>query len=553
MDNIDTIENFYKGLLSGRLLKRQRELQKSYGEKTSSMLGVPTIFQGFAKYKEDISKGILMSEYYNLVEESKKYKTFEDFKNAILPQNNNFPNILYHGTNEEFDMFKSKEGKRSYGIFGEEIVKTNGMFLTVNKEYAKNYGKNVVKVYPFVKNPLIGISEAQYGELTDQKLKDANYIFEPIVEWDTYEDGNGNKKESAQIGTDMIVYEQDYTGNKELPLNWINRFIGEDGGIDWRLLDNPEVTNRLVEKGYDGLLVQEDDGEGLSYFVPLKNKVYTESLLSKIWDKKSFSEIKYRADLLFDEEVEVEEPTKPSEPLKSLEITKTPEKGVVYDTKGTSILPSRKLQQQIEETLMSGQSTPATRSVTAFMPVIETSGKIKDSRAFEKIQDRYAEIQELDPSLNELKYQSMSIADITAKAMAFVDEYPAEARRVALGMELAPEGTTNIAVSLAYTEKMFEDGKWKEARAADRALSLRGTRLGQEIVSFKGRLNANSPMFFMEQVLNARRMVVSSRMFKSGSLENFAKMKQERMAEVAKTLKQIKLEKAEDFINKLIC
>jgi len=261
---------------------------------------------------------------------------------------------------------------------------------------------------------------------------------------------------------------------------------------------------------------------------------------------------KYRADLLFDEEAE-QEPTKPSEPSKSLEITKTPEKGVVYDTKGTSILPSRKLQQQIEETLMSGQSTPATRSVTAFMPVIETVGKIKDSTAFNKIRDRYEEIQELDPSMNELKYKSMSIADITAKAMAFVDEYPAEARRVALGMELAPEGTTNIAVSLAYTEKMFEDGKWKQAREADRALSLRGTRLGQEIVSFKGRLNANSPMFFMEQVLNARRMVVSSRMFKSGSLENFAKMKQERMAEVAKSLKQIKLEKAEDFINKLIC
>lgn len=236
-----------------------------------------------------------------------------------------------------------------------------------------------------------------------------------------------------------------------------------------------------------------------------------------------------------------------------LEITKTPEKGVIYETKGTSILPSRKLQQQIEETLMSGQSTPATRSVTAFMPVIETAGKIKDSTAFNKIRDRYEEIQELDPSMNELKYKSMSIADITAKAMAFVDEYPAEARRVALGMELAPEGTTNIAVSLAYTEKMFEEGKWKQAREADRALSLRGTRLGQEIVSFKGRLNANSPMYFVEQVLNARRMVVSSRMFKSGSLENFAKMKQERMAEVAKSLKQIKLEKAEDFINKLIC
>lgn len=300
------------------------------------------------------------------------------------------------------------------------------------------------------------------------------------------------------------------------------------------------------------------NGEVLKFEIPLRNLAIdtTTGELRYISDrsktqKEQKIKPKYRADLLFDEEVEVKE-KKPKKET-TLEITKTPEAGVVYDVKGSSILPSRKLQQQIEETLMSGQSTPATRSVTAFMPVIETTGKIKDSRAFEKIQDRYAEIQELDPSLNELKYKSMSIADITAKAMAFVDEYPAEARRVALGMELAPEGTTNIAVSLAYTEKMFEEGKWKQAREADRALSLRGTRLGQEIVSFKGRLNANSPMFFMEQVLNARRMVVSSRIFKSGSLENFAKMKQERMAEVAKTLKQIKLEKAEDFINKLIC
>lgn len=230
-----------------------------------------------------------------------------------------------------------------------------------------------------------------------------------------------------------------------------------------------------------------------------------------------------------------------------------PKDGVVYESKGMSILPSRKLQQQVEESLRAGESTPATRAVTAFMPVIETTGKIKDSRAFNKIRSRYEEIADLDPNANELKYKSMSIADVTAKAMAFIEQYPVEARRVALGMELAPEGTTNIAVSLAYTEKMFEEGKWKEAREADKALSIRGTRLGQEIVSFKGRLNANSPMFFVEQVLNARRLVASTRLFKSGSLENFGKMKQDTVREIAKSLKEIKIEKAEDFINKLIC
>ncbi len=466
----------------------------------------------------------------------------------------------------------------------EKFMELENMGITYDADYLSDYATN---------------SMAKSGE---QKMKPNRLQGEGF----SYEEARTGKARNGKDLVDRIVFGKNDWGDiiikdgrhlleayRELELPVPARKVKfEDGVQPLELSTDPEIIGDLIvryrgAKNQDNAYIwaEEELAENFIDYVQgretfegnikqffddllefIKSLVGAESEIKKLYrelysgklSEKQIDNIqkqyipKYRADLLFDEEEVETEPTKSSEPSKSLEITKTPEKGVVYDTKGTSILPSRKLQQQIEETLMSGQSTPATRSVTAFMPVIETTGKIKDSRAFNKIRDRYEEIQELDPNLNELKYKSMNIADITAKAMAFVDEYPAEARRVALGMELAPEGTTNIAVSLAYTEKMFEEGKWKQAREADRALSIRGTRLGQEIVSFKGRLNANSPMFFVEQVLNARRMVVSSRML-SLKLENFAKMKQKRMAEVAKTLKQIKLEKAEDFINKLIC
>jgi hypothetical protein len=60
---------------------------------------------------------------------------------------------------------------------------------------------------------------------------------------------------------------------------------------------------------------------------------------------------------------------------------------------------------------------------------------------------------------------------------------------------------------------MFEEGKWKQAREADRAVSLKGTRYGQEVVSFQGRLNANSPMHFVDKVIEARKMSVGKRTF----------------------------------------
>lgn len=439
-----------------------------------------------------------------------------------------------------FDGYKMTEKDSvTYGIFNPEKLLSKSQLIDIWNESQK--------IKPKYRADLLFDEEVEEETPKKPKAEESLYLNNQILQYYQSigtDDGNGNLVE-IDINDDPVA---DY-------LKKANSFELKDVSIDLILANNPDIKENIEKDANTYIRDREFDeysdeftGEG-TYNSPIiidKNGGVLDGY-GRINLAINSGETVMKA------YVEVKDANKKPKKEATLEITKTPEAGVVYDVKGSSILPSRKLQQQIEETLMSGQSTPATRSITAFMPVIETTGKIKDSRAFEKIQDRYAEIQELDPSLNELKYQSMSIADITAKAMAFVDEYPAEARRVALGMELAPEGTTNIAVSLAYTEKMFEEGKWKQAREADRALSLRGTRLGQEIVSFKGRLNANSPMFFMEQVLNARRMVVSSRMFKSGSLENFAKMKQERMAEVAKTLKQIKLEKAEDFINKLIC
>ena len=229
-DEIDNIVDLYKhkGILNGEFDERKYRSGEliDYGKVAQSQT---------LNTKED-----------PLITEARKYDSAEEFvRHYINNKNSNFPNILYHGSNESFEEFEKKKGKRNYGIFGEEEVEANGFFFTTNKEYAKEYGKNVITAYVRVNNPLIGTKEAQYGELTGQRLKDANYIFAPSVEWDDYVDTNGIKKESAQVGTDVVVYEQDYTGHK-LPDNWLSRFIGEDGGIDWRLIDNPEVSTRLL-------------------------------------------------------------------------------------------------------------------------------------------------------------------------------------------------------------------------------------------------------------------------------------------------------------------
>lgn len=132
------------------------------------------------------------------------------------------------------------------------------------------------------------------------------------------------------------------------------------------------------------------------------------------------------------------------------------------------------------------------------MPV-EVEGKVRQSRAYQRVFDRLTQATEGDAN-----YNQMSIAKDTASALAFVKQNPEGASKVALGVLPPPEGITETAISIAVAEQAASQENFELQAEVERSRSLRQTRRGQEIVAEKGRFNQNSPSHFIGQVLDAR-------------------------------------------------
>jgi len=130
---------------------------------------------------------------------------------------------------------------------------------------------------------------------------------------------------------------------------------------------------------------------------------------------------------------------------------------------------------------------------------IKTKGEVKSSRAFQRVQERLGEYADFD-----VNYNKLNLAEDTAKALEFIEKYPKDAKKIALGMQGAPEGVTETAISIALAEQAADKGDYALQAQLERSRSLRQTRRGQEIVSERGRFNENSPHFFIQQVLAAR-------------------------------------------------
>lgn len=141
------------------------------------------------------------------------------------------------------------------------------------------------------------------------------------------------------------------------------------------------------------------------------------------------------------------------------------------------------------------ESTPVSRETAKNSPVGE--GETRQSAAFERIKDRLGV--EEGPTYNQL-----NLAKDTSDAIDFVENNLNAARRISEGLDLPPAGMTETAISIAYAEKMANEGNFQAAAHAERARSLRQTRRGQEIVAEKGRFNDNSAPTFMRRVMQAR-------------------------------------------------
>lgn len=130
---------------------------------------------------------------------------------------------------------------------------------------------------------------------------------------------------------------------------------------------------------------------------------------------------------------------------------------------------------------------------------VRTKGEVRKSKAFERVRDQLGAYAEAD-----VNYNRLNLAQDTANAMEFVEANPKDAKKIALGLMGAPEGVTETAISIALAEKAADAKDYGLAAQLERSRSLRQTRRGQEIVAERGRFNENSPVYFLQQVLQAR-------------------------------------------------
>lgn len=203
----------------------------------------------------------------SLIEEAKKYKTAEEF---VKKQGK----FVYHGTNAKFSEFEKKEGIRSI-LFSQEKVTSNGFFFSPSKETAKNYGENIIEATINLKKPLIKRGEGVDGIKDKKRAKDLQYILEPMIQSTNYK--------GDVIGENIDIGIQKYPIDRNDP-DWHMIAVGD--GLAWDVLDNPESVKRMVERGYDGTIVEErHDDEGFSYFVVDKSQIKTKSQLTSIWEQ----------------------------------------------------------------------------------------------------------------------------------------------------------------------------------------------------------------------------------------------------------------------------
>jgi len=190
----------------------------------------------------------------------------------------------------------------------------------------------------------------------------------------------------------------------------------------------------------------------------------------------------------------------------------------------------------------------------AEVPVAGTTGKERLSRWQERAN------KELDGILGDNPaYAQMNIENQKQKANAFVESNPEDAALITQGLMQPPGDLLKQSISVAYFHKMLAEGNTEAYTEAANAVTLRGTRYGQEIVSLRGEVNNNSPLHFIEQVIN-NRVAQAGRTHKPRQSQktaaaNVAQKIKEGVAEIkeiseAKTLDIIAAQK---LIDKLTC
>ena len=158
--------------------------------------------------------------------------------------------VLYHGTNNEFDIQNIKTNNESYvnfGLLGNVSVNRHGIFFSDNKEFSKQFGENILTCHVVINNP---------AHMSDALI---NSFVDTIDPW------------------------------KEREL-WIE---AKNARHDWQYFDEglgERFVQWLKSEGYDGAVFEEetelDNGDwatGNTYVVFDPSQVKTIDQLNNIW------------------------------------------------------------------------------------------------------------------------------------------------------------------------------------------------------------------------------------------------------------------------------
>lgn len=236
-------------------------LQKKFSEVTEEDSKMKALLSQFAGSRAITAERFdAVAKVLDMGEEARKKRAQKMGYNTDL--------VFYHGSDNKFDCFEVGVKTKRYTTFSEWEVEPQGIFLSSSKRDAKNYGKNVnayyVKITKILENPLsIRISSKSSKEekaAAKELWEDIEYILEPEIY------GEGGCK---FIDIDGGISRIDVDDEGE----WISTAFA-DGRMEWSYLDNPEVVNRLKQRGYDAVWVYEpNDESGESLFVVSSNQV----------------------------------------------------------------------------------------------------------------------------------------------------------------------------------------------------------------------------------------------------------------------------------------
>ena len=192
------------------------------------------------------------------------FENYDSWYDDSVFMENGKPVMYYHGTKLQEPIERFKVGHKGIrgGMIGSWESETMGNFFTIDREDAQGYASSngrVVEVHIKSYKPLFVMGEpigswSHWETMSEARKKELAYIFEPMIQ--EVEDGH-----VIEFGFEGFDIKPEWLED----LTWLIRcnplgssVLGE-GGVNWNCMDVKGVNERMIERGYDSVMVYEPD------------------------------------------------------------------------------------------------------------------------------------------------------------------------------------------------------------------------------------------------------------------------------------------------------